>query len=181
VIDLKTAEEAIQQKFIRYDKDRDGHFDLISALHKSLRSSDIDASLHYTARMLEAGEDPLYILRRLVRFAAEDIGLADPLALQITVAAKEATHFIGMPESGVIIAEAVVYLARAKKSRAINDAYAAAQNDILNKRLDPVPLEIRNAPTKMMRDFGFGKNYQMYTNESRLPENLKGKKYFSDD
>jgi putative ATPase len=178
-IDLGVAEEAIQQKFIRYDKDRDGHFDLISALHKSLRSSDINASLHYLSRMLEAGEDPLYILRRLIRFSAEDVGLADPSALVLAVAAKEATHFIGMPESGVIIAELVIYLSKAKKSRSVNDAYEMARSDVLNKRLDPVPLNIRNAPTKMMRDFGFGKDYQMYTEESRLPTNLKGRSYYS--
>lgn len=177
-IDAKVAEEAIQQKFIRYDKGSDGHYDAISALHKSLRASDIDASLHYLARMLEAGEDPLYIIRRLVRFSAEDVGIADPQALILAVSVQQAVHFVGMPESNDIIAELVVYLAKAPKSRSVDDAYAAARDDVLNKRLDPIPLSIRNAPTKMMKDFGFGKGYTMYGKESRLPENLKNKKYW---
>lgn len=179
-IDLKIAEEAIQQKFIRYDKGADGHYDAISSLHKSLRASDIDASLHYLARMLEAGEDPLYVIRRLVRFSAEDIGMADPQALILAVSVQQAVHFVGMPESNDIIAELVVYLAKAPKSRAVDDAYAAAKDDVLNKRLDPIPLSIRNAPTKMMKDFGFGKGYTMYGKESRLPENLKNKKYWKE-
>lgn len=178
-IDRKLAEEAIQQKFIRYDKGADGHYDAISALHKSLRASDVDAALHYTARMLEAGEDPLYIVRRLVRFSAEDIGVADPQALILASATQQAVHFVGMPESNDIIAELVIYLANAKKSRAVDDAYAHAKNDVVNKRLDPIPLDIRNAPTKMMKDFGFGKGYQKYSKNSHLPENIKGKKYFT--
>jgi len=179
-LDIKIAEEAIQQKFIRYDKGADGHYDAISALHKSLRASDIDASLHYLARMLEAGEDPLYVIRRLVRFSAEDVGMADPQALILAVSVQQAVHFVGMPESNDIIAELVVYLAKAPKSRAVDNAYAAAKDDVLNKRLDPVPLSIRNAPTKMMKDFGFGKGYTMYGKESRLPENLKNKKYWKE-
>lgn len=180
LIDEKIAEDAIQQKFIRYDKGADGHYDAISALHKSLRASDVDAGLHYLARMLEAGEDPLYIVRRLVRFSAEDIGLADPQALILASATQQAVHFIGMPESNVIIAELVAYLAKAPKSRAVDSACAAARDDVLNKRLDPIPLDIRNAPTKMMKDFGFGKGYEMYGKKSHLPENLKGKKYWQD-
>ena len=179
-IDEELAEEAIQQKFIRYDKGADGHYDAISALHKSLRASDIDASLHYLARMLEAGEEPLYIVRRLVRFSAEDIGISDPQALILAVSAQQAVHFIGMPESNVIMAELVIYLAKAPKSRAVDDAYAAAKADILNKRLDPIPLDIRNAPTKMMKDFGFGKDYEMYSDKSHLPENLKNQKYWTE-
>lgn len=181
IIDQKLIQESIQKKFIRYDKGADGHFDAISALHKSLRSSDIDASLHYLARMLEAGEDPLYVTRRLVRFSAEDIGLADPFALVLATSAKEAVHFLGMPESNVILSELVIYLASAPKSRAADDAYLAAQKDVLEKRLDPIPLEIRNAPTKLMKDFGFGKGYEMYTNKSRLPENLKKQTYYKDE
>lgn len=178
VIDKELAEESIQQKFVRYDKEADGHFDAISALHKSLRASDADAALHYLARMLEAGEEPLYITRRLVRFSAEDIGLSDPQALILATATQQAVHFVGMPESGVILAELVIYLANAPKSRATDDAYAAALHDVRNTRLDPIPLKIRNAPTKMMKEFGFGKGYKMYDKESMLPENLKGKKYW---
>jgi putative ATPase len=180
-ITLADAEEAIQAKFIRYDKGSDGHFDAISALHKSLRSSDIDASLHYAARMLEAGEDPLYLVRRLIRFSAEDIGLKDPNALILAVACQQAVHFLGMPESNVIISELVIYLAKAPKSRAVDNAYAAAKDDVVNKRLDPIPLEIRNAPTKMMKDFGFGKDYKIYDTKSRLPQNLIGRKYYKED
>lgn len=178
VIDQKLAEESIQQKFIRYDKGADGHYDAISALHKSIRASDVNASLHYLARMLEAGEDPLYIVRRLVRLAAEDIGLADPQALILAVSTMQAVHFLGMPESNDIIAELAIYLALAKKSRAVDDAYAAAKSDVINQRLDPIPLKIRNAPTKMMKDFGFGKDYKMYDRKSHLPENIKDKKYW---
>ena len=180
IIDEKLSEEAIQQKFIRYDKGSDGHFDAISALHKSLRASDVDASLHYLARMLEAGEDPLYIIRRLVRFSAEDIGMSDPQALVLASATQQAVHFAGMPESNDIIAELVIYPAKAPKSRAVDDAYAKAKDDVVNKRLDPIPLEIRNAPTKLMKDFGFGKGYKMYDEKSHLPENLKNKKYWKE-
>lgn len=178
VIDEKLAEESIQQKFIRYDKGADGHFDAISALHKSLRSSDVDASLHYLVRMIEAGEDPLYVVRRLVRFASEDVGMADPQALILAMATKEAVHFVGMPEASLAMAQLVIYLALAPKSRAVDSAYVAAKNDIINERLDPIPLEIRNAPTKLMKDFGFGKGYEMYTSKSRLPDNLKNRKYW---
>lgn len=179
-ITLAVAEEAIQQKFIRYDKGADGHFDAISALHKAMRSSDVDAALHYLARMIEAGEDPLYIVRRLVRFASEDIGMADPDALLQAVACQHAVHFVGMPESNLVIAQCVIYLSLAAKSRAVNDAYAQASSDVNNLRLDPIPLNIRNAPTKLMRDFGFGKGYQMYDNDSLLPENLKDRKYWNE-
>lgn len=177
-IDEKLAEEAIQQKFIRYDKGADGHFDAISALHKSLRASDIDASLHYLARMLEAGEDPLYIIRRLVRFSAEDIGIADPQALILASATQQAVHFVGMPESNDIIAELVIYLAKAPKSRSVDEAYSKAKDDIINKRLEPIPLEIRNPSSKLMKDFGYGKGYEMYSKKSHLPDNLKNSKYW---
>ncbi|OQB05945.1 MAG: Replication-associated recombination protein A [bacterium ADurb.Bin212] len=180
LIDITTAEEAIQQKFIRYDKGADGHFDAISALHKSIRASDVDAALHYLARMIEAGEDPLYVVRRLIRFASEDIGMADPNALLQAVACQQAVHFVGMPEANVILAQCVIYLSLAPKSRSVDSAYASASEDIKNMRVDPIPLDIRNAPTKMMRDFGFGKGYQMYDSKSHLPENLRGKKYWQD-
>ncbi len=179
-IDEKIAEDAIQEKYVRYDKSSDGHFDAISALHKSLRASDVDASLHYLLRMLEAGEDPLYIVRRLVRFSSEDIGIADPQALIQAVNCQQAVHFVGMPESGVIIAQCIIYLAKAPKSRKVNNAYFAAKKDVLNKRLDPIPLDIRNAPTKMMKNFGFGKGYQMYNSKSHLPSNLKNQKYWKE-
>ena len=180
IIDKNLAEESIQQKFIRYDKSADGHFDAISALHKSVRASQPDASLHYLARMLEAGEEPLYIVRRLIRCASEDIGLADPFALVLACSTMEAVKMLGMPECNLAVAELVIYLSNAPKSRAVDDAYALAKDDVANKRLEPVPLVIRNAPTKLMQGFGFGKGYQMYTDESYLPENLKDKKYWKE-
>lgn len=180
-ITLVNAEEAIQAKFIRYDKAADGHFDAISALHKSVRASDVDASLHYLARMLEAGEEPLYIVRRLMRAASEDIGLADPQALILAVAAQQAISFMGMPEANDALAELTIYLAKAPKSRAVDSAYAAALDDVKNKRLDSIPLDIRNAPTKMMKDFGFGKGYQPYSQKDHRPESLHKRKYWIDD
>jgi len=177
-IDERLAEESVQQKFIRYDKGADGHFDAISALHKSVRASDTDAALHYLARMLEAGEDPLYIVRRMIRFASEDIGMADSQALILAVAVLDTVKMLGMPESNDVLAQLVIYLSLAPKSRAVDDAYAKAKEDVINKRLEPVPLKIRNAPTKLMKDFGFGKGYQMYDKESHLPENLKDSKYW---
>ncbi len=180
-IDKKLAEESVQQKFIRYDKGADGHYDAISALHKSIRASDVDAALHYLARMLEAGEDPLYIVRRLIRCASEDIGLADPQALILAIATQQAIHFLGMPECNDAIAELVIYLSLAKKSRAVDNAYSVARADVLNNRLDPIPLKIRNAETKMMQDFGYGKGYEMYSDETHLPENLKSKKYWKNN
>jgi putative ATPase len=178
VIDKTLAEESIQQKFIRYDKSADGHFDAISALHKSVRASQPDASLHYLARMLEAGEEPLYIVRRLIRCASEDIGLADPFALVLACSTMEAVKMLGMPECNLAVSELVIYLANAPKSRAVDEAYALAKDVFVNTRLEPVPLVIRNAPTKLMQGFGFGKGYQMYTDESYLPDNLKDKKYW---
>jgi putative ATPase len=180
-ISLADAEEAIQGKFIRYDKSSDGHFDAISALHKSVRASDVDASLHYLARMLEAGEEPLYILRRLMRAASEDIGLADPQALILATATREAISFMGMPEASDAIAELTIYLAKAPKSRSVDSAYTAALDDVKNKRLDPVPLDIRNASTKMMKEFGFGKNYEPYSKKDHRPENLHPNKYWIED
>lgn len=177
-ITSEIAEDSMQQKFIRYDKGGDGHFDAISALHKSLRSSDVDAALHYTARMIEAGEEPLYIVRRLIRFASEDIGMADPQALVLAVSVERAVSMIGLPECELAIAQCVIYLAKAPKSRSVDSAYVSAKNDVINMRLNPIPLKIRNAETKMMKEFGFGKGYEMYDKESRLPDNLKDKKYW---
>lgn len=180
-ITLADAEEAIQGKFIRYDKAADGHFDAISALHKSVRASDVDASLHYLARMLEAGEEPLYIVRRLMRAASEDIGLADPQALILATSTQQAISFMGMPEANDALAQLTIYLAKAKKSRAVDSAYAAALDDVKNKRLDPVPLDIRNAPTKMMKEFGFGKGYEPYGKKDHRPENLRNRKYWQEN
>ncbi len=183
-IDLKLAEEIVQKKALRYDKAGEEHYNLISALHKSLRGSDPDASLYWLARMLEAGEDPLYIARRLVRFAVEDIGSADPQALVIAIAAKDAVDFIGRPEGDLALAECVVYLARAKKSNEIHLAYAEAKRDALNTLAEPVPMHIRNAPTPLMEKLGYGKGYKYPHNypdakvdQDYMPENLKGKKY----
>lgn len=180
-IELKAAEEAIQAKFIRYDKSADGHFDAISALHKSVRASDVDASLHYLARMLEAGEEPLYIVRRLMRAASEDIGLADPQALILATATQQAISFLGMPEANDALAELVIYLSLAPKSRAVDNAYAKAREDVQKKRLDPIPLDIRNAPTKMMKEFGFGRGYKPYVNKDHRPKNLHKNSYWQTD
>uniref|UniRef100_A0A7V0Z4W8 Replication-associated recombination protein A n=1 Tax=candidate division WOR-3 bacterium TaxID=2052148 RepID=A0A7V0Z4W8_UNCW3 len=186
-IDLRLAEEIVQKKALKYDKAGEEHYNLISALHKSLRGSDPDASLYWLARMLEAGEDPLYIARRLVRFAVEDIGLADPMALVIANAAKEAIDFIGRPEGDLALAECVVYLARAKKSNEIYLAYEEAKDDALNTLAQPVPMHIRNAPTPLMEKLGYGKGYKYPHNypdakveQDYMPENLRGKKYLKD-
>ena len=183
-IDLKIAEEVVQKKALRYDKAGEEHYNLISALHKSLRGSDPDAGLYWLARMLEAGEDPLYIARRLVRFAVEDIGAADPQALVIAIAAKDAIDFIGRPEGDLALAECVVYLAKAKKSNDIYVAYEAAKEDALKTLAEPVPLHIRNAPTPLMKKLGYGQGYKYphsypdaKVEQEYLPENLKGKKY----
>jgi len=183
-IDLKLAEEIVQKKALRYDKAGEEHYNLISALHKSLRGSDPDASLYWLARMLEAGEDPLYIARRLVRFAVEDIGSADPQALVVAIAAKDAVDFIGRPEGDLALAECVVYLARAKKSNEIYLAYAEAKRDALKTLAEPVPMHIRNAPTPLMEKLGYGKGYKYPHNypdakvdQDYMPKNLKGRKY----
>ncbi len=177
-------EEASQKTFL-YDKTGEEHYNIISALHKSLRNSDADASLYWLARMLEAGEDPLYITRRLVRFASEDIGLADPLALRIALDAKDAFNFIGLPEGKLALAQCVIYLAAAPKSNSVYTAYGAVVSDVENTRNDPVPLHIRNAPTRLMKGLGYGKGYQYahnleekVANMDCLPESLKGRKYF---
>ena len=181
----RTTIEQASQKTLLYDKTGEEHYNIISALHKSLRNSDADAALYWLARMLEAGEDPLYIARRLVRFASEDIGLADPRALRIALDAKDAFHFIGLPEGKLALAQCVIYLAAAPKSNSLYTAYAEAASDVENTRNDPVPLHIRNAPTGLMKKLGYGKGYQ-YAHDLQdkvadmdcLPDSLKGRKYY---
>ena len=184
----KITEEAIKEAFQKshlfYDKDGEEHYNIISALHKSMRGSDADAALYWLARMLEGGEDPLYIARRLIRFASEDVGLANSRALEQAVAAYQACHFIGVPECNVILAQAVVYMAKCKKSNELYSAYLAAQADVKKFGNLPVPLHIRNAPTDLMKELGYGKNYK-YSPEfdyrekqEYLPKELKRRKYF---
>jgi putative ATPase len=153
-------EQAFQRKVLLYDKKGEEHYNIISALHKSLRNSDPDAALYWLARMLEAGEDPLYIARRLVRFASEDIGMADPQALVVAMAAQQATHFIGMPEANTALAQTVIYLATAPKSNAVYEGYTRAAEAVHEKPDEPVPLHIRNAPTPLMKNLGYGKGYK---------------------
>jgi len=179
------AQDVVQRKFLLYDKAGEEHFNLISALHKSLRDSDPDGALYWMARMLEAGEDPLYIARRLVRFASEDVGLAQPNALLIANAAKDAVHFIGMPEGNTALAQAVVYLALAPKSNALYVAYGEAKDDALKSATEPVPLHLRNAPTGLMKGLGYGKGYKYAHDfkdakvvQEHLPPSLKGRKYY---
>jgi putative ATPase len=178
-------EEVLQRKAFLYDKSGEEHYNLISALHKSLRGSDPDAALYWLGRMLEAGEDPLYIARRMIRFASEDVGIADPQALQVAVSAMEAFHFIGLPEGNLALAEAAVYLATAPKSNALYTAYQGVQRDIKELENMPVPLHIRNAPTSLMKELGYGKGYKYphdypehFVEEEYLPENLRGKIYY---
>ena len=182
---VSILEDLFKRKVLLYDKAGEEHFNIISALHKSLRDSDVDASLYWLARMLEAGEDPLYVARRLVRFASEDVGLADAGALTLAVAAKEAVHFIGMPEGALALAEITVYLALCPKSNALYVAYGEAADDIRELPNLPPPLAIRNAPTKLMKDSGYGKGYQ-YAHDlpgktaglSCLPDALEGRNYY---
>jgi putative ATPase len=159
-ITLPLIEEVMQHRALLYDKSGDQHYDTISALHKSLRGSDPDASLYWLGRMLEAGEDPLYIVRRLIRFASEDVGMADPQALVVCVAAQQAVHFVGLPEGNLALAQAVVYLATAPKSNALYEAYSRVREDVQNTRNEPVPLQIRNAPTQLMKNLDYGKDYK---------------------
>jgi len=182
-IDAKIIKEAFQKSYLLYDKNGDEHYNIISALHKSMRGSDENAALYWLARMLEAGEDPLYIARRLVRFASEDIGLANSHALEQAVAGYQACHFIGMPESNVILAQVVVYLAKCKKSNKLYKAYQQAKRDVIDNANLEVPLHIRNASTKLMEDLGYGKDYKYspdYNYEEKqdyFPKELKGRKY----
>jgi putative ATPase len=185
-LNLATIEDALQHRALLYDKSGDQHYDLISALHKSLRGSDPDAALYWLGRMLEAGEDPLYVARRLVRFASEDVGMADPRALMVAVAAQQAVHFVGMPECNLALAEAVTYLATAPKSNSLYEAYSRVQQDVDHTRNDPVPLHLRNPVTKLMRGLGYGKGYKYahdypghYVEQQNLPDSLKGKRYYA--
>ncbi len=195
-ISLALVEEVMQHRALLYDKSGDQHFDTISALHKSLRGSDPDASLYWLARMIEAGEDPLYIVRRLIRFASEDVGMADPQALLICVAAQQAVHFVGLPEAKLALAQAVVHLATAPKSNALTEAYERVQAEVQQTQNDPVPLQIRNAPTGLMKDLGYGKDYKYAHDyykdmqiedpdrppptrvQEYLPERLQGRHYY---
>lgn len=177
--------QCISRKSLLYDKSGEEHYNLISALHKSMRNSDPDAAVYWLARMLEAGEDPLYVARRVTRFAAEDVGLADPRALELAVAAYQSCHYIGFPECNVHLTEAVIYLSLAPKSNAMETAYLAAAADARTMLTEPVPLVIRNAPTKLMKDLDYGKGYQYahdaaehITNMQCLPDSLVGRTYY---
>jgi len=184
-ITSELLEDVLQRKLLRYDKSGEEHFNLISALHKSVRNSDPDAALYWLARMLESGEDPLYLARRMVRMASEDIGLAEPGALTITLAAKEAFDFLGAPEGHLALAQAAVYLSLAPKSNALYTAYGDVQDDVQKTEADPVPLHLRNAPTGLMKNLGYGKDYQYahnyeekVTNMQCLPDNLAGRSWY---
>jgi putative ATPase len=185
-LDLPQLEQSIHRRALLYDKTGEEHYNLISALHKSMRNSDPDAAVYWIARMLEAGEDPLYIARRMIRFASEDIGNADPQALVVAVAAKEAAHFLGMPEGNNALAQAAIYLATAPKSNAVYTAYNAAAEDAHREAAEPVPLHLRNAPTKLMKGLNYGKDYR-YAHEEPdaiaamecLPPSLAGRKYYN--
>lgn len=185
VIDEQRVHQAAQRRVAGYDKSGEAHYDAISALHKTLRGSDPDAALYWLARMLERGDDPLYVARRLVRFASEDVGLADPSALSLAIAAQQAVHFLGMPEGALALAQLCVYLALAPKSNAIYRAYSAASDDVAATRNDPVPLHLRNAPTRLMRDLDYGRGYRYAHDfgggivaQQNLPENVQGRVYY---
>jgi putative ATPase len=184
-IDKALASDAVQQRVLVYDKSGEEHYNLISALHKSVRNSDPDAALYWLARMFAAGEDPLYLARRMVRMAVEDIGLAAPEALNLTLSAKEAIDFLGSPEGDLALAEAVVYLCLAPKSNSVYTAYGAVQREVEETRQEPVPLHLRNAPTKLMKELDYGKGYRYAHNEEGkvaemdcLPDSLKGRRYY---
>jgi len=186
VVSQAVLEEVLQKKLLPYDKSGEEHFNLISALHKSVRNSDPDAALYWLARMLESGEDPLYLARRMVRMASEDIGLAEPNALAVTLAAKDAFDFLGPPEGNLALAQAAVYLSLAPKSNAVYKAYGEVQEDLKNTIAEPVPLHLRNAVTGLMRNVGYGKGYQ-YAHDSEekltdmtcLPESLTDRRYYT--
>ncbi len=185
-ISLDIIEDAIQHRALTYDKSGEQHFDTISALHKSMRGSDPDAALYWLARMLEAGEDPLYVARRLVRFASEDVGMADPQALVVAMAAQQAVHFIGMPEGNLAMAEAVVYLSTAPKSNSLYQAYSKVQEEIKKGTSESVPLHLRNPVTSLMKDIGYGKGYKYahdyqghFVKQQNLPDSLQGKRFYT--
>ncbi|MFC2020257.1 replication-associated recombination protein A [Chloroflexota bacterium] len=185
-ISLATIEDAVQHPALQYDKAGDQHYDLISALHKSMRGSDPDATIFWLVRMLEAGEDPLYIARRLVRFASEDVGMADPQALVIAMAAQQAVHFIGMPEGNLALAEAAVYLATAPKSNSLYEAYSQVQEELKQGAADAVPMHLRNPVTPLMKQMNYGQGYKYahdypehFVEQQNLPDSLQGKQYYS--
>jgi putative ATPase len=185
ILSPEILEDAIQRRMLLYDKAGEEHFNLISALHKSMRNSDPDATLYWLGRMLESGEDPLYIARRIVRFASEDVGLADPTALPLAVSAMQAFHLIGLPEGNLALAEAAVYMAMAPKSNALYKGYDAMLQDVRNTLAEPVPLQIRNAPTRLMKELSYGKGYKyahdfqdQLTDMACLPDSLKDRVYF---
>ncbi|HRY90835.1 MAG TPA: replication-associated recombination protein A [Candidatus Gracilibacteria bacterium] len=182
---IQDVQQILQRKNLRYDKKGEEHYNIISALHKSMRGSDPDGALYWLGRMLEGGEDPLYVARRLIRFASEDVGMADPHALLVAVAAKDACHFVGMPECSVNLAQVVVHLSMAPKSNALYAAYGAVQSDINKYGNLEVPLHIRNAPTKLMKEWGYGKGYKYAhdfadakVDQEHLPDQLKGRTYY---
>ena len=185
-IDLPLVADLAQNRALLYDKTGEEHYNLISALHKSMRNSDPDAAVYWLARMVESGEDPLYIARRLVRFASEDVGNADPQALAITIAAKEAVHFMGMPEGNTALAQAAIYLAVAPKSNAVYVAYNAAAEAAAQEIAEPVPLHLRNAPTGLMKSLDYGKGYKYAHNEADgvapdmecLPPAHRGRRFY---
>lgn len=184
-VTMETLEQCTSKKSLLYDKNGEEHYNLISALHKSMRNSDVNAAIYWLARMLEAGEDPLYVARRVARFASEDIGMADSRALEIAVAAYQACHFIGMPECSVHLTHAVTYMALAPKSNALYVAYETAKKDAIRMMAEPVPLQIRNAPTQLMKELNYGAGYQYahdseekITNMKCLPDSLENRKYY---
>lgn len=185
LLDLDAVEQAAQQRWLLYDRAGEEHYNIVSALHKSIRDSDPDGALYWLGRMLEAGEDPLYIARRLIRIASEDVGLADPHALSLCMAAQQAVHFVGIPEGNLALAQAAVYLALAPKSNALYVAYRAVQEDIARTRNEPVPLHLRNAPTHLMKQLGYGTGYKYAHDfpdalvaQHHLPPSLAGKRYY---
>ena len=185
VLTIEDLESALQQKILQYDKAGEEHYNLISALHKSMRNSDPDAALYWLGRMLESGEDPIYLARRMVRFASEDVGLADVRALNVALNAVEAVRLIGLPECKLALAQSAVYLSVAPKSNALYTAYGAVASDVQNTFNEPPPLHIRNAPTTLMKNLGYGKEYQYAHNLKEkvadmecLPESLKGRQYY---
>lgn len=184
-INIEDVKQAADKKTFLYDKAGEEHYNIISALHKSMRDSDPDAAIYWALRMLEAGEDPLYVIRRVIRFASEDVGNADPNALIIANAAKDTYHFLGSPEGELAIAQAIIYIACAPKSNAAYMAYTSASEDVKNTKNDPVPLNIRNAPTQLMKDLGYGKGYKYahdyeghFVNQQHLPDSIKDNKYY---
>jgi putative ATPase len=184
-ITKSVVESAVQRRTALYDKSGEMHYDLISALHKSVRGSDPDATLYWLARMLDGGEDPLYLARRLIRMAVEDVGMADPEALSVAIAAQQAVHFIGLPEGELALAQAAVYMATAPKSNSLYSAYGAARSDVAETRNDPVPLHLRNAPTKLMSEIGYGKDYKYahsfedaVVEQQNLPEAISDHSYY---